>query len=85
MALLESFVLVYIADKATGGYHGQMNSDNFEEWVTEKVISTSATPSAIVSDTSPWIDLRSRSKWKFLVGARRIKRLRIHREFWAAS
>jgi hypothetical protein len=30
--------LVHKAGKATGGYHGQMNSDNFEKWVSDKVI-----------------------------------------------
>jgi hypothetical protein len=47
MALFEGSVLVCRADTATGGYNGQTNSDNFEEWVTKKVILTLASPSAI--------------------------------------
>jgi hypothetical protein len=35
---VEGCELVYKAGKATGDYHGQMNSDNFEKWVNEKVI-----------------------------------------------
>jgi transposase len=46
--------LVYKAGKATGDYHGQMNSDNFEKWVNEKVIPNLATPSVIVMDNAPY-------------------------------
>jgi hypothetical protein len=35
---VEGCELVYKAGKATGGYHGQINSDNFEKWVSDKVI-----------------------------------------------
>jgi transposase len=45
---------VYKAGKATGNYHGQMNSDNFEKWVNGKVIPNLATPSVIVMDNAPY-------------------------------
>jgi transposase len=35
-------------------YHWQMNSDNFEKWVNEKVIPNLATPSVIVMDNAPY-------------------------------
>jgi transposase len=45
---------VYKAGKATGDYYGQMNSDNFEKWVNEKVIPNLATPSVIAMDNAPY-------------------------------
>jgi transposase len=45
---------VYKAGKAIGDYHGQMNSDNFEKWVNEKVIPNLATPSVIIMDNAPY-------------------------------
>jgi transposase len=45
---------VYKAGKATGDYHGQMNSDNFGKLVNGKVIPNLATPSVIVMDNAPY-------------------------------
>jgi hypothetical protein len=42
---------VYKAGKAMGDYHGQINSDNFEKWVNEKVIPHLATPRLLSSWT----------------------------------
>jgi hypothetical protein len=51
---VEGCELVYKAGRETGDYHGQMNSDNFEKWVKEKVIPNLATPSVIVMDNAPY-------------------------------
>jgi hypothetical protein len=51
---VEGCELVYKAGKATGDYHRQMNCDNFEKWVNEKVIPNLATPSVIVMDNAPY-------------------------------
>jgi transposase len=51
---VEGYELVYKAGKATGDYHGQMNSDNFEKWVNDKVIPNLATPSVIVMNNAPY-------------------------------
>jgi transposase len=44
---------MYKAGKATGNYHGQMNSDNFEKCVNEKVFPNLATPSVSVMGNAP--------------------------------
>jgi hypothetical protein len=51
---VEGCELVYKAGKATVDYHWQMNSDNFENWVNEKVISNLAISSVIVMDNAPY-------------------------------
>jgi hypothetical protein len=51
---VEGCELVYKAGKATGDYHGQINSNNFEKLVNEKVIPNLATPSLIVLDNAPY-------------------------------
>jgi transposase len=51
---VEGCELVYKAGKATGDYHGQMNSDNCEKRMNEKVIPNLATPSVIVMDNAPY-------------------------------
>jgi hypothetical protein len=43
---VEGCELVYKASKATGDYHGQTHSDNFEKWMNEKVIPNLATLSS---------------------------------------
>jgi transposase len=50
----EGCELVCKAGKATGDYHGQINSDNLEKWVNKKVIPNLATPFAIVMDNAPY-------------------------------
>jgi hypothetical protein len=44
---------VYKAGKATGDWHGQIGSDNFEKWVNEEVIANLETPSVNVMDSEP--------------------------------
>ncbi|KAJ4437060.1 hypothetical protein ANN_17195 [Periplaneta americana] len=51
---VEGCELIYKAGTATGDYHGQMNSNNFEKWVVEKVIPNLSTPSVIVMDNAPY-------------------------------
>jgi hypothetical protein len=45
---------VYKAVKAMGNCHEQMNSDNFEKWMNEKVIPNLATPSVIIMKNAPY-------------------------------
>ncbi|KAJ4447175.1 hypothetical protein ANN_09176 [Periplaneta americana] len=51
---VEGCELVYKAGTATGDYHGQMNSNNFEKWVIEKIIPNLSTPSVILMDNAPY-------------------------------
>lgn len=46
--------LIFRAGTATGDYHGQMNSDNFEKWLIEKVIPKLQTPHVVVMDNAPY-------------------------------
>jgi hypothetical protein len=46
--------LVYRAGSATGDYHGQMNSANFEKWVVEKLVPNLTPHAVIVLDNAPY-------------------------------
>lgn len=51
---LENGVLVFKAGNSTGDYHGQMNSENFEKWLKERVLPNLAPSSVIVMDNAPY-------------------------------
>lgn len=51
---LAGCTLIFKAGKATGDYHGQMNSTNFQKWVEEKLIPSLPENSAIVMDNAPY-------------------------------
>jgi hypothetical protein len=46
--------LVYKAGSATGNYHGQMNSANFENWVVKKLVPNLSPHAVIVLDNAPY-------------------------------
>jgi transposase len=46
--------LVYKAGSATGDYHGQMNSANFEKWAFEKLVPNLPPHAAIFLDNAPY-------------------------------
>lgn len=51
---LEGGRLVYRANTANGDYHGQMNSNNFEKWIRERVIPNLPVESVVVIDNAPY-------------------------------
>jgi hypothetical protein len=46
--------LMYKAGTTTGDYHGQMNSGNFEKWITVQVIPNLPPSSTVVMDNAPY-------------------------------
>jgi hypothetical protein len=46
--------LMYRAGTTTGDYHGQMNSGNFEKWITVQVIPNMPPSSTVVMDNAPY-------------------------------
>jgi hypothetical protein len=46
--------LILKAGTASGDYHGQMNSVNFEKWLNEKVIPNLPLNSVVVMDNAPY-------------------------------
>ncbi|XP_063215599.1 uncharacterized protein LOC134527137 [Bacillus rossius redtenbacheri] len=51
---LDNALLVFKAGAASGDYHGQMNAENFEKWLVEKVIPNLPPASVIVMDNAPY-------------------------------
>lgn len=51
---LPDSTLIFKAGQTTGDYHGQMNSENFEKWMVEKVIKKVKPGSVIVMDNAPY-------------------------------
>ncbi|XP_046684624.1 uncharacterized protein LOC124370383 [Homalodisca vitripennis] len=51
---LKGAALTFRAGKATGDYHGQMNSNNFEKWAEEKLLPNLPEKSVIVMDNAPY-------------------------------
>ncbi|KAJ4444763.1 hypothetical protein ANN_06560 [Periplaneta americana] len=51
---LDNATLIYKAETATGDYHGQMNSVNFNKWVTEKLVPNLPPASVVVLDNAPY-------------------------------
>ncbi|KDR15088.1 hypothetical protein L798_11092 [Zootermopsis nevadensis] len=51
---LQGVKLIYKADSASGDYHGQMNSTNFETWVREKMLQNLPPNSVVVLDNAPY-------------------------------
>lgn len=47
-------LLIFKAGKASGDYHGQMNSENFEKWLLEKLIPNLPEKSVVVLDNAPY-------------------------------
>lgn len=46
--------LIFKAGTSSGDYHGQMNSNNFEKWIREKVVPNLPESSIIVMDNAPY-------------------------------
>lgn len=46
--------LVFRSGLATGDYHGQMNRDNFEKWLLEKLLPNIPPESVVVLDNAPY-------------------------------
>ncbi|KAF8777600.1 hypothetical protein HNY73_014441 [Argiope bruennichi] len=46
--------LIYKASTKTGDYHGQMNYENFEKWVLEKLIPNLRPKSVVCMDNAPY-------------------------------
>ena len=46
--------LVFKAGCATGDYHGQMNNENFEKWVREKLLPNIPSNSVVVMDNASY-------------------------------
>ncbi|CAH2097973.1 unnamed protein product [Euphydryas editha] len=51
---LDGAKLLFKAGTATGDYHGQMNSTNFEKWVTNMFIPNLPQASVVVMDNAPY-------------------------------
>jgi transposase len=51
---LEGAGLVFRAGTVSGDYHGQMNADNFEKWLSEIVIPKLPPTSVLVMDNAPY-------------------------------
>jgi hypothetical protein len=51
---LEGAELIFKEGSASGDYHGQINSVNFEKWLNEKVIPNLPLNSAVVMDNAPY-------------------------------
>jgi hypothetical protein len=51
---LQGAELIYKAGSASGDYHGQMNSINFEKCVTEKLLPNLPPCSVVVLDNAPY-------------------------------
>jgi transposase len=51
---LQGAELIYKAGSVSGDYHGQMNSINFEKWVTEKLLANLPPCSVVVLDNAPY-------------------------------
>jgi hypothetical protein len=51
---IEGAELIFKAGTASGDYHGQMNSVNFEKWLNEKVIPNPPLNSVVVMDNAPY-------------------------------
>lgn len=47
-------LLIFKAGKVTGDYHGQMNSQNFDKWIAEKLLPNLPEKSVIVMDNAPY-------------------------------
>jgi transposase len=46
--------LTYKANSTSGDYHGQMNYDNFSQWITHQVIPNLPPNSVVVMDSAPY-------------------------------
>jgi hypothetical protein len=46
-------LLIYKAEAATGDYHGQMNAENFEKWMSSQVLPNLPPGSVVVMDNVP--------------------------------
>lgn len=51
---LEGGLLLYKAGTTTGDYHGEMNSINFEKWISEMVIPNLPPNSVVIMDNAPY-------------------------------
>jgi hypothetical protein len=51
---LEGVELIFKAGNASGDYHGQKNSVNFEKWLNEKLIPILPLNSVVVMDNAPY-------------------------------
>jgi hypothetical protein len=51
--------LIYKAGSASGDYHGQMNSTNFEKWVGGKMLQNLSPSSAVVLDNAPYHNVQA--------------------------
>lgn len=50
--------LIFKAGQASGDYHGQMNSENYEKWVREKLIPNLPPRSVLVLDNAPYHNIQ---------------------------
>jgi hypothetical protein len=46
--------LAYKANSTSGDYHGQMNYDNFSQWITHQIIPNLSPNSVVVLDNVPY-------------------------------
>ncbi|KAJ4426456.1 hypothetical protein ANN_27270 [Periplaneta americana] len=51
---VENSLLIFQAGRATGDYHGQMNSTNFERWVNTQLLPNLPEKSVVVMDNAPY-------------------------------
>ena len=52
--------LIYKASRSTGDYHHEMNGDNFEKWLREKLLQNLTRASVIVMDNASYHSVQSR-------------------------
>jgi hypothetical protein len=65
---LQGAGLIYKAGSASGDYHCQMNSTNFEKWVREKILQNLPHSSAVVLDNAPYHSVQAdKAPSKYLV------------------
>lgn len=51
---VQNTLLIFKSGLSTGDYHGQMNAENFEKWVKEKLLPNIRSNSLIVLDNAPY-------------------------------
>ncbi|XP_064087750.1 uncharacterized protein LOC135202334 [Macrobrachium nipponense] len=52
--IIEDSFLCYTAENSSGDYHGEMNAELFERWLTTKLLPSLEEPSVLVIDNAPY-------------------------------
>lgn len=54
MGFISNCLLIFKSGSKSGDYHDDMNSKNYEKWLTEKLIPNLPTSSVVVTDNAPY-------------------------------